>query len=239
MLQSPVYIHFRSEWQTLGFDSPGQWPEQKSFQELMNQLNQPSVGVEFHDFSYRPGRCEMGRLRGNHPDGGPAFTKLVCRPNQVTLVEEWTEATPDEFKNGFIGMLRNWFELFPTTAIVAQKCCLRTLIHPTASDSRSFLGDRVMAIGHRMQDVFKGMPFKVGFTFTCLRKTRGYNLFIDTTVNSWRDNKTVWVQVEGTSPMEKPLNATNCDSAKIPFEECKSFLEDEVINFLHQCDSKD
>jgi len=96
-----------------------------------------------------------------------------------------------------------------------------------------------MHIGKSMNETFKSMPFKVGFTFTCLRKTQDYDLFIDTTVNSWRDNRRVWVQVEGTYPMEKPINAANPEVAKFPFEDCKNFLEKEVISFLNQFDVSD
>jgi len=205
----------------------------------MNRLNEPPIDSDFSDFSYKPGQCEMGKIRGNHPDGGQSFTKLVCRPNQITLVEEWTENTADDFNNKSVEILKQWFELFPNTAIIAQKCCLRALVQPAVvHDSRSFLGDQVMSIGPQMKSTFKGMPFRVGFTFTCQRKTQGYNLFIDTTVNSWMDNKTVWVQVEGVYPMEKPLNATNHEMSQFPFKDCKGFLEDEVINFLNQYDKK-
>jgi len=240
MLQSPNYIHFRNEWQILGFDPPGRWPDRKSFQELMNQLNERPIVVDFDDFSYRSDRCEMGKLRNDPGEGGQAFTKLVCRTNHVTLVEEWTENTADEFKTRLVGLLNHWFRVFPNTAINAQKCCLRALVQPAAfDDSRGFLGDRIMTIGEPMQKTFKSMPFRVGFTFTCLRKTQGYNLYIDATVNSWRDNKTVWLQVEGTYPMEKPINATNPEITKLPFEDCKSFLEGEVLTFLNQYDKND
>jgi hypothetical protein len=237
MLQSPNYIHFRNQWQILGFDSAGQWPDRKSFQELMNKLNEAPINLDFDDFSYRTARCEMGKLRGSPPEGGAAFSKLVFISNQITFVEEWAEITAEEFKEKFVKILNAWFNIFPNTAIISQKSCLRALLQPTTfADSRRFLGDHIMKIGAQMQKTFKSMPFKVGFTFTGLRETQGYNLYIDTTVNSWRDNKTVWVQVEGTYPMEKPINATNPDKAKIPFEDCKSFLETEVISFLNQYD---
>lgn len=237
MFQSPNYIHFRNQWQILGLDSTGQWPDRKLFQNLMNKLNEAPIHADFDDFSYRPARCEMGKLRGNPPEGGAAFSKLACISNQITLAEEWAEITADEFKGKFVQILKAWFDVFPNTAIIAQKCCLRALVQPTKfGDSRKFLGDQIMNIGAPMQQTFKGMPFKIGFTFTCLRETQGYNLYIDTTVNSWRDNKTVWVQVEGTYPMEKPINATNPDKAQIPFEDCKSFLETQVISFLNQYD---
>jgi len=240
MLRSPNYIHFRNQWQILGLDSARQWPDRKSFQKLMNQLNEAPIDADFDDFSYRPGRCEMGKLRGSPSEGGVAFSKLVCISNQITFVEEWAEITADEFKDKFVHILRAWFDLFPNTAIIAQKCCLRALVQPTRfADSRKFLGDRIMTIGAPMQQTFKGMPFKVGFTFTCLRESQGYNLYIDTTINSWRDNKTVWVQVEGTYPMEKPINATNPEKAKFPFEDSKSFLEGEVISFLDHYDKAD
>jgi len=237
MLQSPNYIHFRNQWQILGLDSTRQWPDRKSFQKLMNQLNEAPIDADFDDFSYRPGRCEMGKLRGAPPEGGASFSKLVCLPNQITLVEEWAEITADEFKDKFVKIVRAWFDVFPNTAIIAEKCCLRALVQATNfGDSRRFLGDRIMTIGAPMQQTFKSMPFKIGFTFTCLRKTQDYNLYIDTTVNSWKDEKSVWVQVEGTYPMEKPINASNLQIAKFPFEDCKSFLESEVIGFLNQYD---
>jgi len=242
MLESPNYIHFRNQWQILGLDSPVQWPDRKSFLKLMNQLNETPIDADFDVFSYKPDRCEceMSKLRGSGPEGGQAFSKLVFTSNQITLVEEWAETTADEFKDRFVMILKAWFDLFPNTAIIAQKCCLRALVQPAKfDDSRSFLGDRIMNIGPPMQQTFKSMPFRVGFTFTCLRETRGYKLFIDTTVNSWRDNRTVWVQVEGTYPMEKPINATNPEIAKFPFEDSRGFLESEVLSFLNQYDKKE
>lgn len=242
MLQSPNYIHFRNQWQILGLDSAGQWPDKKSFLELFNQLNSPPVDADFDNFSYKTDscQCDMVKLRGSPPEGGQAFTKFLCRSNQITLVEEWAETTADEFKDRFIGILEGWFKLFPYTAMIAQKCCLRALVQPANfNDSRNFLGDRIMKIGPPMESTFKGMPFKIGFTFTCIRESKGYNLFIDTTVNSWRDNRSVWVQVEGIYPMEKPINATNIEIAKFPFEDCRSFLQSEVISFLNQFDKND
>jgi len=240
MLQSPNYIHFRTQWQILGLDSAGRWPEKKDFLQLMNKLNESPINADFDDFAYRLDHCEMGKLRGSVPEGGRAFRKLACSINQITLVEEWVETTADEFKDKFVKVLGAWFSVFSDTAIIAQKCCLRALVQPANfSDSRKFLGDRIMNIGLPMQKTFKGMPFKVGFTFTCLRESRGYKLFIDSTVNSWRDNKSVWVQVEGTYPMEKPINATNPEASKFPFEDCKSFMESEVISFLNKYDIVD
>jgi len=241
MLQSPNYIHFRNEWQILGLDVVGQW-HRNSFQKLMEKVNESSVGADFDDFVYRqdPCRCEMGKLRSGPADAGAAFSKLVCGQNQMTFVEEWTEASASEFRDKSVRILGAWFELFSNTAIIAQKCCLRALVQPVKfPDSRRFLGNRVMAIGEPMQQSFKAMPFKVGFTFTCLRKTGNYNLFIDTTVNSWRDNQRVWIQVEGTYPMDKPINATNPDVAKIPFDDCKNFLESEVLDFFGKFDKEE
>jgi len=206
----------------------------------MNRLNDAPIDADFDDFSYRPAHCEMGKQRDGPSEGGAAFTKLVCIRNQLTFVEEWAEISANEFEDRFVKILKAWFDLFANTAIIAQKSCLRALVQPAKfDDSRDFLGDRIMNVGALMQNTFKSMPFRVGFTFTCLRQTRGYKLFIDTTVNSWRDNRTVWVQVEGTYPMEKPINASNPEIAKFPFEDCRSFLESEVISFLNQFDNGD
>ncbi len=242
MLHSPNYIHFRNQWQTLGLDSAGQWPDRKTFINLMNKFNEPSIDADYDDFSYKPDRCEceMGKLRGSGPEGGQAFSKLVCTNNQITLVEEWAETTADEFKDKFVEILKAWFNLFPYTAIIAQKCCLRALVQPSSvHDSRDFLGDCIMKIKQPMTKTFRKMPFKVGFTFTSLREIQGYHLYVDTTINSWRDNHRVWLQVEGTYPMSEPMNASNPDKAKFPFEDCQSLLEGEVIGFLNQFDQKE
>jgi hypothetical protein len=242
MLQSPNYIHFRNQWQVLGLDAVGQWPDKKAFLKLMDQLNEAPIDADFDDFSYKPEHsvCEMGKLRGSYSEGGQAFTKIACATNQITLVEEWTESTAEHFKDKFVEILKIWFRQFPHTAVIAQKCCLRALVQPTVvSDSRDFLGHCIMKIREPMQQTFKTMPFKVGFTFTCLREMQGYYLYVDTTVNSWRDNRRVWLQVEGSYPMREPMNASNPDKARFPFEDCQSLLESEVIGFLNQFDRKE
>ena len=237
MLQSPNYIHFRTQWQILGLDSAGQWPDREAFCEFWDMLNGPEVAAGFDDFTYRSDRCEMGRLRGNSADGGQAFTKLVCTMNQITLVEEWAETTADQFMEMSAEILKTWFGRFPNTAIIAQKCCLRALVQPTnVLDSRDFLGGSVMQIKDAMQQAFKTMPFKIGFTFTCLREIQGCQLFVDASVNSWRDNRRVWVQVEGTYPMKEPKNATNPEVAQFPFEDSRNLLEKEVLSFLNRYD---
>ena len=239
MLQSPNYIHFRNQWQLLGLEGFGRWPDKSVFKQLGEKLEQALANVDFDDFSYRVGSCEMGKLRGEGPDGGPAFKKLVIKPREITLVDEWTETTAEGFMGELVETLRCWFAVAPNTAIIAQRCCLRALVEPVVvRDSREFLGDKIMQVGKGMRETFKEMPFKVGFTFTSLRKTGDYQLYIDTTVNSWRDNKRVWVQVEGLYPMEKPVNAANPERTKVPFEDCKSFLENEVLSFLNQYDQR-
>lgn len=238
MRQSPNYIHFRNQWQVLGLEA-GLLGDRKAFEDLRNSLNTSPADVDFCDSSYRPQRWEMGEIRDGVCEGGQAFTKLVCDPNQITLVEEWTESPADQFKKKSVAILRVWFERFPHTAIIVQRTCIRALLQPAQiGDSREFLGKRVMKMGPAMQGKFQAMPFKIGFTFSCLRQSEDCQLMIDTSVNSWRDNKQVWIQVEGMAPMPKPMNATNPDVASCPFEDCRRFLEEEVIGFLDQYDTK-
>jgi hypothetical protein len=237
MLQSPNYIHFRTQWQVLGLGAGAQWPGRETFLALMSRLNAPPMQAGFDDFLYRPDRCEMGRVRGDSPDGGRAFTKLTCTAGQITFVEEWTESTVEEYADAAVGILGLWFELFPRTAIVAQKCCLRALVQPSAAtDSREFLGAMVMKVREPMQQVFEALPFRIGLTFTCVRNVQAVQLLIDATVNSWRDNQRVWVQVEGTYPMKQPVNAANLDAARFPLADAKALLETEVLGFLNQFD---
>ena len=238
MRQSPNYIHFRNQWQVLGLDA-GLLGDRAAFEDLRNKLNKSPVDVDFCDSSYRPQRWEMGKVCEGICEGGQAFTKLVCDPNQITPVEEWTESSAEEFKEKSVAMLQVWFEQFPRTAIIVQRTCIRALLQSTQiRDSREFLGNRIMTVGQPMQGIFQPMPFKIGFTFSCLRPSEDSQLVIDTTVNSWRDNKQVWIQVEGMAPMPRPMNATNPDVASRPFEDCRRFLEEEVIGFLDRYDKK-
>jgi hypothetical protein len=194
--------------------------------------------MDFDDFSYRADRCEMGKLRGSRPEGGTAFTKLTYSNKYLTLVEEWAEISAREFEEEFIGVLTAWFQTFPNTAIIAQTCTLRALVQPVNfKDSRDFLGDNILAIGTPMRDTFlHGMPFRIGFTFGCVHNLPDCQLFIDTTVNSWIDNRSVWLEVNGISPMAQPINATNTGKAQQSFEACKSFLEDDVMKLLIKFD---
>lgn len=238
MQQSPNYIHFLNQWQFLGFEGFGQWPSRETFMDLYNKLNANPVDADLDDFSYSGDRCEMGKLLGEGPEGGKKFRKFVCSVNEITLVDEWVIIPVEDFINKLVNVLKMWFKLFPNTAIIAQRCCLRALVQPSfVEDSRKFLGDRIMKIGEPMKNTFRSMPFKVGFTFTSQRQIGGYNLLIDTTVNSWRDNKRVWIQVNGVYPMDKPINATNPKQTKRPFEDCRSFLEKEVLEFLKHFDN--
>jgi hypothetical protein len=238
MIQSPNYIHFHSEWRLLGLDSPGQQIDRQRFQELLYKLNEHTIGADFDDFSFRSDRCEMGKFRGNNPQGGDAFSKLVYSNNILSLVEEWADTSADDFKEKFVRILSIWFELFPNTAIVIQNYCLRALVQPMKfKDSRVFLGNHVLKIGDSMNKIFSAMPFRVGFTVGCTREILGYKLYIDTTVNSWRDTRTVWVEVNGTSNLIQPVNATNFNETKKPFEVCKDFLETEVISLLKEFDT--
>lgn len=204
----------------------------------MSKLNEEPICADFDDFSYRSDRCEMGKLRGNHPQGGLAFSKLVYHNNQLTVEEEWADLSADEFKEKFCNILRAWFELFPNTVAVSQNCSIRALIQPSAvPDSREFIGSQILRLRETLTDTFTQMPYKIGFTIGCVKQIQKHHLFIDTTVNSWRDNKTVWVEVNGASPMERPINVTNPEVAKQPFEMCKTFLEKEVVNLLNTFDT--
>lgn len=241
MLQSPNYIHFRIQWQVLGPDSPGQCFDRQKFQSLMNSLNSGDHPIDFDDFSYRATRCEMAKVRETRPGGGTAFTKLVYANDLFTLTEEWAEISTDDFAKEFVRVLGGWFEVFPETLIVAQRCTLRALVQPSNyADSREFVGDRVLGFVRTMQPQLKKKAFKVGFNVTCTDKVTDHQLVIDAMVNSWRDNKTVWLQVQGGCPMAKPINAAS--ETSVPeriFDSCRKFLEDDIVGFLNLFDQPD
>jgi len=238
MKPSPSYIHFRMGWQLLGPESPGQWFGKEQFRTFWDRLNDSGpLTSGYHDFSYRPNRCELAELRGQREDGRTAFSKISCQPDELTVVEEWAELTADEFAEKFTAVLKVWFEVFPQTFFVVQTSTLRTLVQPTNfNDSRIFLGDRVLNLGPKVHDTFTDMPFKIGFGASCMKKVHDQELFIDATVTSWRDNRLVWTEVQGTAPLAAPLNAGHIEPARLLFTSCRTFLEGELLALLTSYD---
>lgn len=238
MKPSPSYIHFRMEWQLLGPESPGQWFGKEQFRTFWDRLNNSGpLTSGYHDFSYRPNRCELAELRGEREHGGKPFSKISCQPDELTVVEEWAELTADEFAEKLTAVLKVWFEVFPQTFLVAQRSTLRALVQPTnCDDSRVFLGDRVLSLGPKVHDTFTDMPFKIGFGASCMKKVHDQELFIDATVSSWRDNRLVWTEVQGTAPLAAPLNAGHIEPARLLFTSCRTFLEGELLALLASYD---
>jgi hypothetical protein len=231
------YIHFRVSWQLFSPDGPSPRLERGPFQGFMQKLNaDPTIG-DYDDLSYRPGRCELAKVRESHLMGGEAFSKVVYAAGQLSVVEEWADIDADEFRKKFVGILGIWFECFPQTVAVGEQCCLRALVQPKhVPDSRQFVGDSVLQLGSRLHETFSRMPHQVGFTVSCTRELGGGNLLIDTKVNSWRDGRSVWVEVAGNTPMRAPINATNAAVAEQPVTVCRNFLENEVIRLLEGYD---
>jgi hypothetical protein len=239
MIHSPNYIHFRIQWQLVGRDSPGLRFPREQFQSFWADVNKDSNAGDYDDFIYRPDRCEMAKLRGEHATGGQAFSKIVWANDQLTVVEEWTECSAHEFGKRLISILSLWFRHFPTTAAVIQRCWLRALLQPTHfSDSREFLGNYVLHLKECLEGSFEKMPHQVGFTVSCARSSGDNPIIIDTKVNSWRDTPSVWVEVSGTTVLPVPINAANADKAQLHFATCLDFLEREVVGLLSKADEK-
>jgi len=241
MRETLTYIHFRVSWRLLGPDAPAPRFERKRFEEFMRRLNADSRIGDYDDFSYRPERCELAKVRGSHPTGGQAFSKVVYAGGELTVVEEWADIAADQFKDKFAGILRTWFDCFPETVAVIEQCCLRALVQPTSTDdARDFVGNRVLKLGDRLQQTFSAMPHKVGFTVSCTRSfAGGEQLLIDTKVSSWRDQRLVWLEVAGNAPMRSPINAANLAAAEQPVTMCRTFLENEVIRLLTHFDASE
>jgi len=230
--QSPSYIHFRSQWQILGPESPSQDFSKEDFLELMKKLNAPPVKADFCDFSFKEDSCEMARVRDESK-----FSKLTYKNGHITLTEEWAEISINEFESKSLYVLKAWFELFPLTIAVIQRCCFRAFIQPINSpDSRVFLGDNMLGIGPNMKQAFQEMPYKVGFTVTCQRQKDNSIIDIETKVNSWKDKEDVWIEINGGTPLVEPLNAANCEKSAFLIQYCKDFFEREIISLLNQFD---
>jgi len=217
---------------------PGVIFDQEHFEDLFHKLNRSPINADYQDFSCRSSRCEMGKLRGDARGGGTSFSKLVWNEKGLTVVEEWSTLSADNFREKFLNILTAWFDVFPETLVIPQTYCVRVLMQPqNYKDSRIFLGDKILHIGDPMQTVFTKMPFKVGFTIACPRDTNGDKYIIETTINSWKDNSSVWIEVK-TSSMGPPIKSNEVLIAAKRYDGCLTLLEKEVIPLLNQYDQK-
>jgi hypothetical protein len=240
MIQSPNYIHFRIQWQLVYPGTAETLFQGKKFRDLMDKINEDyPLDFSFKDFSDRtPVRCEMANTR-RLSDGREAFSKFIYNNNSIAYIEEWAEISPDEFEQKCNKLLRVWFNLFPQTAIVAQNTCVRALVQPNKfKNSLDFLGDKILNVKQSIHNTFENMPFKIGFTFACPKKQPDcpIPIIIDTSINSWTDNKSVWIQVSSNSPLLPPVNAANIERGTAPVIDSKNFLEDEVLKLLNEYD---
>jgi len=69
------------------------------------------------------------------------------------------------------------------------------------------------------------------------RKYQQVPMIMDAKITSWRDDRSVWIEVNSNTTMPKPLNAVDHDSAEVVFDRGAEFLKNEIIPMLHEFDS--
>lgn len=233
MNPSPTYIHYRIQWQVLGPESPGQRFEREKFQKFFDHLNADRHFGGYDDFSYRADRCELVKSRGTDARGGQAFSKVVYQADSLSMVEEWTEHSTDEFAQKIKVVLDDWFKCFPETLAVVQSCWVRALVLPIhVVDSRDFVGGAVLGLKPVLCSKLSEPPYKIGFTLGCRRRFGAVPMNLECIATSWRDNRSVWIEVRADTPLEQPLNATKHDQAETVFGRCTGFLKDEILPLL-------
>lgn len=237
---SPVYIHFRVQWHVLGPDSPGQRFEREKAQEFFSKLNTgPAVGG-YDDFSYRPDRFELAKTRGSDPRGGERFGKVLYANDVLSLVEEYTEDSAQDFSQRLKVILDAWFAVFPETIVVIQRCCIRALATSSSQqDSRDFLGERVLKLQPSLDSKLGGKPLKVGFHLACQGQKSSSPMTLEAKVSSWRDSRSVWMEITSMAPLQQPLTAASPDLAEVLFANTNEFLLDNIIPLLAEYDTKE
>ncbi len=233
-------IHFRCEWQIIGPQSPGQRFERQRFQSFFENLNSNVEFGDYDDFSYRLDHCELGKVRGMSHQGGQAFSKVIYKDDALKLVEEFTAYSIDEFARQIKVVLDAWFECFSETVLVVQNCWIRGLVTPLHSDdSRAFLSETVLGLREGFATRLNEAPLSVGFNFVSQRQYESVPMTLEAKVSSWRDGRSIWIEVHGGVPMSEPLNAARHDRAEAVFGRCRTFLESEVIPLLSDYDRKE
>lgn len=240
MTPSPTYIHYRVQWKVLGPESPGQRFEREQFQKFFEDLNANREFSGYDDFSYRPDRCELAKARGSAPQGGQAFSKVVYADDTLSIVEEWTDESTRDFAQKLKIVLDCWFGCFAQTLAVVQTCVVRAITTPAHfDDSRHFLGHAVLGLDKALGSRMQGPLYKVGFTLGCQRVQGKIPMNFECVASSWRDNRSVWLEVRADAPLAEPLNAARHDQAETLFGRCTEFLERELLELLLYYNSKD
>ena len=236
MQASPSYIYFRVQWQILGPESPGQRFDREKFQKFFEKLNASKEFGGYDDFSYRADRCEFARKHGTTPEGGQVFSKVVYEKDSLSVVEEWTDLSSHDFSQKIKLVLDAWFNGFPETIGVVQSCWVRALAPRHFQNSRDFLVETVLRLGDVFRDKLTEMPHSVGFSFASQRKFGVGTMNFDSKVSSWRDGRSIWIEVHGVEVLPEPLNVAKHDKAEAIFGRCKGFLETEMLPILDHYD---
>lgn len=240
MPHSPVYVHFRSQWQLLTSQGLELRLDRDVLSELWTKLNSKLPDGGYDKFDFAGNRCEMVTPRGETQGRGPSFSKLICAGNEVAIVEEWSQCSSPEFLDKCKDVMKIWFDCFPATLAVVQRVWVRALVEPvTEQDSREFIGNRMLKLTDTMQETFKEMPHQVGFTIGLVRKFPKFQLHLDIKVQSWRDNRSIWIEVMGAAPLNPPINATKPEACGAVIEKVIEALESEVMGLIHKYDQEE
>ena len=240
MKPSLTYVHYRIHWKVLGPESPGQRFEREKFQKFFEDLNANREFAGYDDFSYRADRCELAKARGTVPHGGQAFSKVLYESDTLSIVEEWTDESTREFTQKLNIVLDCWFKCFPQTLAVIQTCVVRAITVPAHfDDSRHYLGHAVLGLENTLGSVMQGPMHKVGFALGCQRQQGTIRMNFDCAANSWRDNRSVWLEVRADAQLSEPLSVAKHAQAEGIFGRCIDFLEDELLQLVLYYDEKD
>ncbi len=156
---------------------------------------------------------------------------------QLEINEEFPDIPKEDFGPKVEAICSKCFELARIPLGFFQKVRVRALAQPSSvKDSRVFVGDSMLQLSQR--EFFRLLtrkPSLVGMrmTFPPLNEQSD---FVDVRIDSWRDNRRVWIQVESQRPLNPPVAASNTDVLSRNVNAVYGFLEEQLTPALNAFD---
>lgn len=172
---------------------------------------------------------------------GKTVSLCEFKKDRIVIREEWAEITLDEFSHKILQILTRAFRLLDIKFLVMQVCTIRCLFTSSPSvDARGFLAEKVCSLKAKEHIIpyFQRQAQLFGIRLSFPPNKDKINSF-DAKIESFnQDFSKIFVEINGTFPLVKPITATNIEVAKTNMKETYDFCERNIGDFLDQFDKK-
>jgi len=231
MLSEPDYIHLYCMIQF----PPTRFGKEDGRQIYMALCEEP--GCEYEHQEVSDSGLMLARRRKGELEGVQSLSTVRLTGQTLEIQEEFPDVPKEEFGGKIEAICRKCFEGARIPLGFFQRVRVRVLVQPSSvSDSRQFVAERVLGLSQR--EFFRSLarePSLVGMRLSFPPTSPGGDV-LDVRVDSWRDKRRVWIQVESQRPLNPPVTAGNTQVLSENVKGVYTFLEGQLIPTLSALD---